>query len=159
MPRRFYSWCYSMKINKREKWLFICPALLLLLSILSRGSFLSEYWERIHLDHPEREAFEWAGWGATNCGDVGDSANAIDRAATDACVVKSFKARKPFRSRYNSKTGIRWVVGTPEGEIRLLYSPQPGDVYFRRECKNPKIVKVNGLERLQCASLSHVNEP
>lgn len=94
---------------------------------------------------------------AVDCGKA--SVWTKQRAPADACAVAAFKAKKPFRLRYNADTRDEnisiWVVGTRKGAVyfskRVINAYNVETPYTDEYCcKKPIVVRVNGKRRLAC---------
>jgi hypothetical protein len=115
-----YAKLQHMKLRRKELLLFVIPVALLLVPLLLR---------RQPSDLLDKTMFEIAGPKAVDCGTVLVRGN---RNAADACAVAAFKARRPFRLRYDTREGkipnsyvggyiASAYVGTPQGQAFYLH--------------------------------------
>jgi hypothetical protein len=135
--------------------LFVIPPILIFSSTL-----LIHKWREWNLPVDEkldREVSVKVGPKAIDCGFVPD-VNALDqRSDVDACVVAAFKTKKTFRARYqkqfpDNQTETYWMFGTMKNDIcamRRSGSVITGAIISRA----PKVIKVNGQERLVCPEM------
>jgi hypothetical protein len=146
------------KLSRKEKWLFLAPALLLAAPVL-RGAVNSGETQ----SPPQRESDvmdkaqrKLAGVQAIDCG-VGRAKTLErkpvfeDRAAVDACAVAAFEAKRPFVARYVTETDIETVdsfgiTGTPSGQIHFFYYSR-SSIWWKDEddfrqgiCPKPKLI-------------------
>lgn len=113
------------KLQRREKLLFLAPALLLLIPLLLQL--------RGEGDKMERAQRQLAGPGAINCGvrkseTMENNEMGRDHSAADACATAAFKAGKPYRVRYDNT-----IVDAPDGpetESSGSVRTARGEVYF-----------------------------
>lgn len=106
-------------MTRKEIMLFVIPAALLVVPFLLRGQAR---------DLLDRKMDEAVGTDAVDCGRVLISG---DRDTADACAVAAFKARKPFRLRYDTQKEkasnyvggyvASGVVGTPQGRVFFMH--------------------------------------
>jgi len=92
------------------------------------------------------------------CGFV--SSDKPERIVADACAVKAFRARKPFRLMYDGSNGFlsyEGIAGNIQGQIFFLSNRQMTNGINNYtidetldKCKSPIVVKINGHERLTC---------
>jgi hypothetical protein len=142
----------QLKLNRAEKMLFVIPLILILISTL-----LLHKWHEWTLPVDEKldkEASSQAGPDAIDCGFVEDTKALDQRAVVDACVVSAFRAKRPFKARFQKKLPYNqietyWIFGTVKGDICSMR--RSGSVTdLSGTSRNPKIVMINGRERLVC---------